>query len=118
MTDKEILAELKMSYEYLSDIRENGCFDHCSGQLTGELKDMLNIAKRNIEDIYFNFYKTLDKENLRVKSLENDERVYIAGNVGDDYELGEDSYSLTCEDTNYYWYEDTNFLNDMELEYE
>lgn len=118
MTDKEILAELKMSYEYLSDIRENGCFDHCSGQLTCELKDMLNIAKRNIEDIYFNFYKTLDKENLRVKSLENDERVYIAGNVGDDYELGEDSYSLTCEDTNYYWYEDTIFLNDMELEYE
>ena len=118
MTDKEILAELKMSYEYLSDIRENGCFDHCSGQLTGELKDMLNIAKRNIEDIYFSFYNTLDKENLRVKSLENDEKVYIARNVDGDYELGENFYNLTCGDANYYWYEDNDFLNDMELEYE
>ena len=33
MTNKEILAELKMSYEYLRDIRENGCIDHCCGQM-------------------------------------------------------------------------------------
>ena len=32
MTNKEILAELKRSWEYLYDIRENGCIDHCTGQ--------------------------------------------------------------------------------------
>ena len=33
MTDKELLAELKISYENLRDIRENGCIDHCNGQM-------------------------------------------------------------------------------------
>lgn len=70
MTDKEILAELKRSWEYLYDIRENGCIDHCDGQMKDNI-DKLEIAKSYIEDIYFDFYKTLDKEELRVKSLEH-----------------------------------------------
>ena len=117
MTDKEILAELKKSYEYLSDIRENGCVDHCSGQLNSKIIDMLNIAKRNIEDSYFEFYKTLDRENLRVKSLENNEKVYIARTIDGDYEIGEDSDNLTCIDADYFWYEDQDFL-DSEINYD
>ena len=50
MSDKEILAELKKSYEYLTDIRENGAFDHCNGQLNKEMSDMINIARKNIEE--------------------------------------------------------------------
>ena len=43
MTDKEILAELKKSYEYLRDIRENGCYDHCSGQMETNIDKLDNI---------------------------------------------------------------------------
>ena len=106
MTDKEILAELKKSYEYLTDIRDNGCVDHCNGQLNMEMVNMLNEAKRNIEDIYFDFYKTLNKEDLRVKELEDDEKVYIARTVEGDYEVGEDFENMTCEEAGYYWYDE------------
>ena len=42
MTNKEILAELKRSYEYLRDIRENGCIDHCSGQMEENISKLDN----------------------------------------------------------------------------
>ena len=44
MTNKEILAELKKCYEYLYDIRENGCIDHCNGQMEKHLIDKLEVA--------------------------------------------------------------------------
>ena len=47
MTNKEILAELKMSYEYLRNIRDNGCIDHCNGQMKYNI-DKLEIAISNI----------------------------------------------------------------------
>lgn len=119
MPDKEILGELKICYENLYDIRENGCADHCDGQLENHLIKSLEVAKHTIEDIYSEFYKTLDKESLRVKRLENDDnKVYISSNVSGDYES--DAYDLTCADTDYYWYEDQDFLteenaNEIEL---
>lgn len=117
MTDKEILAGLKLSYEKLYDIRENGCADHCDGQLENHLIKNLEVAKLTIEDIYSEFYKTLDKESLRVKRLESDDnKVYIASNVSGDYES--DAYNLTCAETEYYWYEDQDFLDDEDLEYD
>lgn len=115
MTDKEILAELKQSYERLYDIRENGCIDHCNGQMGKDLIVKLEIAKHNIEDIYYEFYKTIDKEELRVKSLEDKvdgDNVYIARNVDGDYEVGKDFESMTCEDLDYYWYDDYKFITD------
>ena len=117
MTNKEILAELKKCYEYLYDIRENGCIDHCNGQMEKHLIDKLEVAKYNVEDIYYEFYKTLDKKDLRVKSLENKvdgDKVYIARNVDGDYEVGEDCWSMTCEDLEYYWYDDNDFLDEYE----
>ena len=114
MTDKEILAGLKSSYEKLYDIRENGSADHCTGQLNSNLIKQLEKAKLSIEDIYYEFYKTLDKESLRVKRLEDgDNKVYIASDVSFDYESN--GYDLTCAETEYYWYEDKNFLNDKIL---
>ena len=110
MSDKEILAELKKSYEYLNDIRENGCYDYFNGQLNREMIDKLNIAKNNIEDIYFQFYKTLNKEDLRVESLEDGEKVYIASSVDGDYEVGEDFYNMSGIEVGYYWYEDQDFI--------
>lgn len=115
MTDKEILAELKKSYEFIYDIRENGCIDHCLGQMETNLIQKLEVAKSNIEDIYYEFYKTLDKETLRVKSLEKDDnKIYISSDVSFDYESS--AYSLSCEDVDYYWYEDQDFLNGVEYD--
>ena len=114
MTDKEILAELKISYENLRDIRENGCIDHCNGQMKNNI-DKLDKAIDYIADIYYDFYKTLDKEDLRVKSLEHKvdgDKVYICRCVDGDYEVGEDLSCMTCFDLNYFWYEDKDFINE------
>ena len=116
MTNKEILAELKRSYEYLRDIRENGCIDHCSGQMEEDISKLDN-AISNVEDIYYDFYKTLDKEDLRVKSLEHKvdgDKVYICHCVDGDYEVGEELHCMTCCDLEYYWYEDSDFLDEYE----
>ena len=119
MTDKEILAELKRSYEYLRDIRENGSIDHCSGQMKDNL-DKLNESINNIADIYSDFYKTLDLESLRVKKLEDTEdyKIYIGSDIDLDYVVYDDNsnntYYITCEDVSYYWYEDYIFLNKVE----
>ena len=122
MTDKEILAELKRSYEYLIDIRENGSIDHCSGQMKDNL-DKLNESINNIADIYSDFYKTLDLESLRIKQLEDskDYKVYIGSDIDTDYIVYDintkesyERYYITCEDVGYYWYEDYTFLNKVE----
>lgn len=114
MTDKEILGELKKSYEYLTDIRENGCSDHCCGQLNNELISKMDIAIQQIEDVYFDFYKTLDQKELRVKHLDRKvgEKVYICRCVDGDYEVGNEKqrHCMTCEDLDYYWYNDRDFI--------
>lgn len=120
MTDKEILAELKKSYEYLCDIRENGCGDHCCGQINNiETIKALDIARYNVGKVYYDVYKTLSKEDLRVKSLEDnfkeDYKVYIARDVSFDYEFiynEEDVEMVSCADMDYYWYNDKNLICD------
>lgn len=118
MTDKEILAQLKKSYEYLYDIRENGCEDHCSGQLKSDLIDKIEQAKENIIDVYSSFYETLDKESLRVKSLEkNGDKVYISNDVSYDYQIND--YMITCSDVDFFWYNDNDFImEDYDVENE
>lgn len=59
MTNKEILAELKRSWEYLYDIRENGCIDHCTGQMKNNI-DKLDKAINYIGDIYYDFYQNTE----------------------------------------------------------
>ena len=122
MTDKEILAELKRSYEYLRDIRENGSIDHCQGKMKDNL-DKLDESINNIEDIYSDFYKTLNLESLRVKKLEDTEdyKIYIGSDIDTDYIVYDintkesyERYYVTCEDVSYYWYDDYTFLNKVE----
>lgn len=48
MNDLEILGELKKCYEYLYDILENADYD----QLAKDQSEMLDLAKRKIEDVY------------------------------------------------------------------
>ena len=119
MTDKEILAELKKSYEYITDIRENGCVDHCCGQINNiESIKALDSIRNNIEKVYYDIYKTISKEELRVEDLEDnfkeEYKVYIAGDVSFDYEFvynKDDVEMVSCADMDYYWYNDYNFLD-------
>ena len=113
MTDKEILAELKKSYEYLRDIRENGCVDHCNGQMKTNV-DKLDKMLDYIADIYYDFYNSIG--DIRVKCLEenNNEEVYVSKFIDGGYEyrnydLHEETH-MTCEDVDYFWYNDENFI--------
>ena len=66
MTDKEILAELKRSYEYLYDILENADFE----QLDNEQKDRLRKAKNTTEDIFEEVFEATS-ENIHIKGQDN-----------------------------------------------
>ena len=117
MTNKELLAELKMSYEYLQDIRDNGCADHCCGQMKDNI-DKLEIAISNIVRIYYDFYNTLDKEELKIKKKSFDDELYISNDVSADYDVydkngnKDDIAYCTCEDIDYCWYKDEDFINE------
>lgn len=117
MTNREILAELKKSYEYLKDIRENGCADHCTGQMKDNI-DKLEVAISNLEDIYYDFCQTLDKEELKINKEILDNKLYISSDISGDYDVYEKNGNIdsidvvTCEDIDYYWYEDKDFINE------
>lgn len=68
MTDREILAQLKKSYENLQDIRENGCNDHCTGQLENNHIQQLEVAMKKLSNIYSDFYDSLDNDAIIIKS--------------------------------------------------
>lgn len=108
MTDKEILAELKKSYEYLNDIRENGCNDHCTGQLGSDSAKSLEIAMNEIAEVYDRLRTEMSDDECEVKV--NGETYVVGHTVSEDYcVLGEDYYA-TCEDLDYYWYDDKDFI--------
>lgn len=119
MTNKEILAQLKKSYEYLTDIRENGCADHCNGQLEMEI-DKLDQAISNLEDIYGDFCNSLNEDLIisnKLNFFEDDTRnikkIVIDKDISGGYEIvlnNGDSEYVTCEDVGYKWYEDEDFL--------
>lgn len=115
MANKEILAELKKSYEYLKDIRENGCIDHCNGQLNVRQIEHIENAMRELEVVYYEFRKTLDDEECMV-NLKDKGTFYIGEYIDEDYrQLYDDNdnytYWVTCGDIDYYWYEDKEFIN-------
>lgn len=127
MTDKEILAELKKSYEYLYDIRENGCFDHCNGQMKQNI-NLLDNTMNNIEKIYEDFYKTLDLKDLIVpKEIFNDidDIIVVSSCVNGDYDIyNKDNFVIgnyidfiTCGDLDYYWYYDEKFIDNYLYDY-
>ena len=116
MTDKEILAELKIAYENINDIRENGCADHCNGQLSYNCIERLNRIKEDLEFIYWSVYRKIDKKELEI-TIYNGNKLYYNGYVSDSvngdyvsYDENEDAIYKTCEDLSYYWYEDKYFL--------
>lgn len=112
MTNKEILAELKQSYEYLYDIRENGCKDHCSGQLDIENANMIEIAMLQLAEVYDNLRITLDDDECIIEHNGDYKGTYLIGHtISEDYNIPNEDNTLTCADLGYYWYNDKEFLN-------
>lgn len=115
MTNKEILGELKQSYEYINDIDNNEY-----KQLTNEEKDKITQIEYLLSDIYSGLYERLEKENneeLRVKKLEENDKVYISDDISGDYiSVSNDTHYFTYQDTDdyYCWYKDENFLNEYD----
>lgn len=114
MTNREILAELKKSYEYLRDIRENGCIDHCNGQLNAERIKHIENAINELAVVYYDFRKILDDKECMI-NLKDKGTFYIGKYIDEDYsQLYDDNnnytYWVTCEDIDYYWYEDKKFI--------
>ena len=117
MTNREILSELKQSYEYISDIDSNEY-----EQLTKEEKDKLTKIEYLLDDIYGGLYERLEEDEKRVKSLEKeqDEKVYISDDISGDYisDINNDIIYFTYQDTDdyYCWYKDEKYLDDYEEE--
>lgn len=105
MTDKEILAELKRSYEYLDDITENGSELHCNGQMSKELAMQLIEAKDKIAKVYSEFYKILDKNELYVKN-----GIYISDDVSAEYMKKDEYFTVDIFEDYYEWWNDNKFL--------
>ena len=112
MTNREILAELKQSWEYLYDITENGSELHCNGQAKKYLIAHLEKAKNEIEFVYAKFYDTLDNKDVLVEKRD-DEKIFISNDVSGDYigVCGIEEYYLTSADMyEYKWWKDEEFI--------
>ena len=113
MTNKEILAELKIAYENIYDIRENGCYDHFLGQLDYDSIVRLDRIKNDLIYLYHSFYKSIENyKELKVELV--DFFGYVSDDISYDYisvDENENVLYKTCEDLDYYWYKDREFLN-------
>lgn len=110
MTNKEMLAEFKISYEYLADIYENE-FEQLESD---ERKEIDNILEK-IDDIYFKLWNRVFASETADEDLiieENDEETIMIGQCASaDYSVqnkktGEfdENTILTCGDLGRYWY--------------
>lgn len=111
MMDIEILAELKNSYEYLADIRENGCEDHCAGQLNEENTTKIEIAMNEISEVYESFRTVMSDDECTVKI--NGETYIIGHTINEDYNVPNEDVSITCADLYYYWYKEVEKCHKM-----
>ena len=122
MTDKEVLAELKICYELLNDIRENN-----EGRFDDEEDTILWKMGEQIDELYSKVYRNAIK--IKTKQ-EFDSDIIIANNVYTDYnfvkkgtfEIEKDKYNeseyTTCEDIGYNWYFDELGYKHTNYEYD
>lgn len=106
MNDKEILAELKISWENLNDIIENV-------NLNKDLKLSICNSMDEIAKVYSDIRENLTDKEVQV--IINKTEYFIGNSINEDYSERYDevnNYWLceTCGDLNYYWYKDNKFL--------
>lgn len=104
MSDKEILAELKMSCEYLQDIIDNA--DNTQLKSVKELIQAQDILSKKYSEIYEN----AEKENINLYYQEN---IKIGSSIYVDYEDNENyEYTYADIENENKWWEDYKFLTD------
>ena len=104
MSDKELLAELKISYNYLQDIIDNA--DNTQLKSVKELIETQNILSKKYNEIY---------ENIKEKNINlcYGEHFKIGSNIYVDYEDNENiCYSYADLENEIKWWEDYRFLTD------
>ena len=106
MTEKEILAELKIAYENLDDIIDNA--DNTQLESVKELYEAQKILAEKYSEVYEKI-----KENDDI-SLYYEEDIMIAGSIYIDYENIE-GYGFTYKDmgNESKWWEDYGFLTEF-----
>ena len=108
MTELEILAELKEAYLNLEDIDENH-----EEQITINEEKYIRLSMQNLEILYSNLYKRIEKENEKI--LHFKESLYIGDQIYLDYVTKSEDYDdqyITYKDVENEekWWEDYNFL--------
>lgn len=108
MTEKEILAELKTAYWFLQDIDENH-----EEQITINEEKYVRLSMQNLEILYSNLYKRIEKENKEILLYEKD--VMIADTIYNDYIAISEDYDeqyICYDDTEKKtkWWEDYDYL--------
>lgn len=126
MTNKELLAELKVCYEYINDIRENH-----ENRFNGKEEDMLWNIREQIDSLYQKVYQeTLTSEfrdddlKVRIGKDFGDDELFIGRSVDADYNFVKKGTSdfydddiMTCGDLGYYWYYDVLGFQHSDWEY-
>lgn len=108
MTDKEILAELKKSYELLEDIIDNA--DNTQLQSVKELYTIQNM----LGDKYSEVYEKIKNENDIELYYEED--IMISPNISGDYiNVKDTEYNISYKDleNESKWWEDYGFLTEF-----
>lgn len=107
MTDKEILAELKISYENLQDIIDNSDLS----QINKSMRKELTSAQVELMDIYEELWNET-QEDITIKGEDDltiGKQIYT-----DYYDVGNDEYISKVEiiknGKEYEWWNDYEFL--------
>ena len=110
MTEKEILAELKVAYWYLQDINENH-----EEQITINEEKYIRLSMQNSEILYSNLYKRIEKENKKILFFKKD--LLIGDQIYLDYVTSsadyDDQYLTYADVDEKKWWEDEEFLTKM-----
>ena len=108
MTEKEILAELKVAYWYLQDIDENH-----EEQITINEEKYIRLSMQNLEILYSNLYKRIEKENKELLYFKED--LLIGDQIYLDYITENENYDdqyITYKDIDNEekWWENYDYL--------
>ena len=115
MTDKELLAELKVCYEYINDIKENheNRFDETEEKMLWNIENQLDEL---YQKVYNNAIQSEYRDELKIDKDFEDEELIIGSDIYTDYnfvkkgtfDFKEDIYGTrefaTCGDIDKYWY--------------
>ena len=101
MTDKEILAQLKKSYENLKDIIENSSEEQVNNNKWHDIDKITN----KLEELYKEIIENTEQDIMYK------DNIYISDNINYGYVDNKDNY-YADGDFGTHWYDNIEFLQD------